>query len=47
MDAGLIDGERFDQYLKIAQERGLKIEEVLVSEKIISENDLKKLEASF
>jgi type IV pilus assembly protein PilB len=45
MDGGLITSEKFDQCLKIAQEKGLKIEEVLVSEGIISENDLRKLEA--
>jgi type IV pilus assembly protein PilB len=45
MDAGLISSEKFDECLKKAQEKGVKIENVLISEGIISENDLRKLEA--
>jgi type IV pilus assembly protein PilB len=45
MDAGLISSEKFEECLKKAEEKGVKIEDVLVSEGIISENDLRKLEA--
>jgi type IV pilus assembly protein PilB len=45
MDADLISPEKFDECLKKAEAKGVKIEDVLVSEGIISENDLRKLEA--
>jgi type IV pilus assembly protein PilB len=45
MDAGLISSEKFDECLKKAEAKGVKIEDILVSEGIISENDLRKLEA--
>jgi type IV pilus assembly protein PilB len=45
MDAGLISSEKFDECLKKAEAKGVKVEDVLVSEGIISENDLRKLEA--
>jgi type IV pilus assembly protein PilB len=45
MDAGLISSEKFDECLKKAEAKGVKVEDILVSEGIISENDLRKLEA--
>jgi type IV pilus assembly protein PilB len=45
MDAGIISSEKFDECLKKAEEKGVKVEDILVSEGIISENDLRKLEA--
>jgi len=45
IDADLISSEKFDECLKKAKERGVKVEDVLVAEGIISENDLRKLEA--
>jgi len=45
MDAGLISSEKFDECLKKAEAKGVKIEDILISEGIISENDLRKLEA--
>jgi len=45
MDAGIISSEKFDECLKKAEAKGVKVEDVLVSEGIISENDLRKLEA--
>jgi len=45
MDAGIISSEKFDECLKKAEEKGVKIEDILISEGIISENDLRKLEA--
>jgi type IV pilus assembly protein PilB len=45
MDAGLVSSEKFDECLKKAEAKGAKVEDVLVSEGIISENDLRKLEA--
>jgi type IV pilus assembly protein PilB len=45
MDAGLISSEKFDECLKKAEAKGVKVEDVLISEGIISENDLRKLEA--
>ncbi len=45
VDAGMITPEKFDECQKKAQERGMKIEDVLISEGIISEEDLRKLEA--
>jgi type IV pilus assembly protein PilB len=45
MDVGLVSSEKFDECLKKAEAKGAKVEDVLVSEGIISENDLRKLEA--
>jgi type IV pilus assembly protein PilB len=45
MDAGLISSEKFDECLKKAKAKGVKVEDILISEGIISENDLRKLEA--
>jgi len=45
IDAGLISADQFDECLKKAQEKGVKLEDILVSEGIISESDLKKLKA--
>jgi type IV pilus assembly protein PilB len=45
MDAGLISSEKFDECLKKAEAKGVKVENILISEGIISENDLRKLEA--
>jgi type IV pilus assembly protein PilB len=45
MDAGLISSEKFDECLRKAEAKGVKVEDILVSEGIISENDLRKLEA--
>jgi len=45
LDAGLITSEKFDQCLKEAEEKGKRVEEILVSQGIIEEEELKKLEA--
>jgi type IV pilus assembly protein PilB len=45
VDAGLIDEKRFEECEKKANEKGLKIEDVLISEGIISEDELLKLKA--
>jgi len=45
MDAGLISSEKFDECLRKAEAKGVKVEDILSSEGIISENDLRKLEA--
>jgi type IV pilus assembly protein PilB len=45
LDAGLITERKFDQCLKKAQEKGLKIEDILISEKIIEEDELRRLKA--
>lgn len=45
VDAGLITPEKFDDCSKKALEKGKKIEDILISEKIIEEEELKKLEA--
>jgi type IV pilus assembly protein PilB len=45
IDAGLISSEKFDECLKKAEKNKLKVEDVLISEGIISENDLRRLEA--
>jgi type IV pilus assembly protein PilB len=45
LDAGLIKEAQFDEALKTAQKEGKKIEEVLVSENLISQEDLIRLEA--
>jgi type IV pilus assembly protein PilB len=45
VDAGLIDEKRFEECEKKANEKGLKIEDVLISEGIISEDELSKLKA--
>jgi len=45
LDAGLITSEKFDQCLKEAKEKGKRVEEILVSQGIIEEEELKKLEA--
>jgi type IV pilus assembly protein PilB len=45
LDAGMIEAERFDQCLKKAQDKGIPVEEVLISEGIIEEEELRKLEA--
>jgi len=45
IDAGLIDKEKFEECEKKAKERGTKIEDILISERIISEDELSKLKA--
>jgi type IV pilus assembly protein PilB len=45
MDAGIISSEKFDECLKKAEAKGVKVEDILISEGIISESDLRKLEA--
>jgi type IV pilus assembly protein PilB len=45
LDAGLITERKFNQCLKKAQEKGLKIEDILISEKIIEEDELRRLKA--
>jgi len=45
LDAGLITERKFEQCLKKAQEKGLEIEDVLISEKIIKEEELRRLKA--
>jgi type IV pilus assembly protein PilB len=45
MDAGLITAEKFEECLKKAQKKGIKVEDILISEGIIKEDELKRLEA--
>lgn len=45
LDAGLVNEEQFDECLKKAQEKNQKVEEVLVSEGLIAQEELIKLEA--
>jgi len=45
IDAGLIDKKKFTECEKKAKEKGVKIEDILVSEGIISEDELAKLKA--
>jgi len=45
VDAGLITAEMFDECLREAEEKGIKLKDVLVFKGIVSENDLRKLEA--
>lgn len=45
VDAGLISAEKFDELFQKASEKNLRIEDLLVEEKIISADELKKLEA--
>ncbi len=45
LDAGLITENQFDQALKIAKREKKKIEEILVSKKLINQEDLNKLKA--
>jgi type IV pilus assembly protein PilB len=45
LDADLIEEEKFDSLLKKAEREGKRIEEVLIEEKILSEEQLAKLEA--
>ena len=45
MDAGLISEEKFKECERKAQEKGVRIEEILISEGIIKEDELRRLEA--
>ncbi len=45
IDAWLVKEDRFDRALQKAQKRGKKIEDILISEKLISHEDLIRLEA--
>jgi type IV pilus assembly protein PilB len=45
LDADLIEEEKFDALLKKAEKEGKRIEEVLIEEKVLSEEQLAKLEA--
>lgn len=45
LDAGLITEEKFEECLKKAEEKGVRIEDILIAEKIIDEEELRKLKA--
>jgi len=45
LEAGLIDGKKFDEALKKSQNSGREIGEVLVADELISEKELIKIEA--